>query len=215
MSDGRCGHPGPPRLHDGAGDVDQVRRVFRGVDALLQHQVVAGALALVPQAAAGDPDERVEPGSGPQQRGRDQHQPVGAAHVRQLVPQDDGDALVGPEACRGGEQDRRTAQAPGDEQGRVGALEQPHRAGDAVVAGDAACQVVPRGLPDPGGAPGQRSQAKRTGGQRCHTDRHAREPDHDDRAAERGRPGARPRHRVGGRRHVDGRRRQRQFAAER
>ena len=89
-----------------------MRGVVGGVDAARQHGIVAGVLALLAQARAGDPDERVEPVDGAQQLAGHLRGPVAAADVRELVAQHDARALAGPAARGRREDDFRAPAAP-------------------------------------------------------------------------------------------------------
>jgi hypothetical protein len=72
--------------------------VLASRDPLAEHDVIARLLTLSTQARARDPHERVAPEHRSNRFGRDLNEPVVAADVRQLVRQNNPNAIVRPAA---------------------------------------------------------------------------------------------------------------------
>ena len=79
-----------------AGEIEQVCRVGVALDAGAHHDVVARVLAVLLQARAGEPQQRVEPVDRLQRLGAGLHEPVTTRDMRDFVREDDADALVRP-----------------------------------------------------------------------------------------------------------------------
>ena len=89
-----------------------------------QHRVVARTLAFLAQARARDPQQGVEPVHGAQYLRDHLGGPVATADVRDLVPEDDPDAIARPVGRTGGQDDLRSCEPPGHQEGRMVALKQ-------------------------------------------------------------------------------------------
>ena len=74
----------------------QMRSVVGRRDARFEDQIVAGLLAFLAQSAMANPDDRVEPVHGAKHAGRDQHRPVSARDVSDLVTKHDLDPITRP-----------------------------------------------------------------------------------------------------------------------
>ncbi len=166
-------------------EIHQVRGVLRRIDAGRQHHVVARVLAFEAEPRAREPDDGIEPVHGADDLADDLREPVAAADVRQLVPQDDAQPIVGPAARGDRQQDLRPRRAPRDNERGIAALEDCDRPIDADIARERARLVDDASALDPSGARGETFEPHETGDDERRADRGAADPEREDEGAKR------------------------------
>src|SRR5437016_6896964 len=101
-----------------------MRRIRAALKPRAHDGVVARVLAFVPQARAGDPQQRVEPVGASQELGANLYEPVRTCDVRELVRKDDMDTLLRPPVGVLRQQHLGRYDSPRDEERWMFALEE-------------------------------------------------------------------------------------------
>ena len=100
-------------------DREQMGCVLGAADTGSEYEVIAGTFAVMPQLAAGDPEQGIEPVNGLEHVCGDGHDPIAAEHVRELVMEHGSNPILGPCLGSDGQENGWIHDSPRGEHRRV------------------------------------------------------------------------------------------------
>ena len=105
MDEGRAGQRRPARFVERSRHFEEVVGVVRGTGAGIEHQIIAGSLALLTKLPGGIPNQRIPPVDGRGHLGQKLYETVPATYVRELVKEHTAASFLGPIICVGRKND--------------------------------------------------------------------------------------------------------------